>query len=259
MAQQGQDMRSLIGRVALITGAAHGMGRETARLFAETGAHVAVTDIDGEAAREAADAITRDGGSARAWTLDVTDAAAACAVAAEVAGAWGRLDILVNNAGIGSRLPIDDPGYEANWARLLDLLLTAQQRLIRAALPHLRASDGARIVNIASTEALGGTTGNTAYAAAKAGVVGLTRTLAVELGREGITVNCICPGPVLTEITKRIPEADRDRFARRRTALGRYGRAEEVAHMTLSLCLPAASYVTGVVLPVDGGLTARNA
>jgi 3-oxoacyl-[acyl-carrier protein] reductase len=178
---------------------------------------------------------------------------------AEVIDIWGRLDILVNNAGIGARMPIDDPGYEANWARLLDLLLTAQQRLIRAALPYLRASDAARIVNIASTEALGGTTGNTAYAAAKAGVVGLTRALAVELGREGITVNCICPGPILTEITKMIPEADRDRFARRRTALGRYGRAEEVAHMTLSLCLPAASYVMGVVLPVDGGLTARNA
>jgi 3-oxoacyl-[acyl-carrier protein] reductase len=235
------------------------MGRETARLFAESGAHVAVTDINGDAARDAAAVIMAAGGSARAWALDVTDGGAIASVVAAVIDVWGRLDILVNNAGIGARLPIDNPGYEANWARLLDLLLTAQQRLIRAALPHLRASDGARIVNIASTEALGGTTGNTAYAAAKAGVVGLTRALAVELGRDGITVNCICPGPILTEITKKIPEADRDRFARRRTALGRYGRAEEVAHMTLSLCLPAASYVTGVVLPVDGGLTARNA
>ncbi len=259
MAEQGGDARSLVGRVALITGAARGMGRETARLFAAAGAHVAVTDIDEEAARRAAYDIVEQGGSARAWTLDVTDVAGISAVVAEIVAAWGGLDILVNNAGIGSRLPIDDPGYDANWARLLDLLLTAQQRLIRAALPHLRASEVPRIVNIASTEALGGTPGNTAYAAAKAGVVGLTRTLAVELGREGITVNCICPGPILTEITSRIPEEDRNRFARRRTALGRYGRAEEVAHMTLSLCLPAASYVTGVVIPVDGGLTARNA
>jgi 3-oxoacyl-[acyl-carrier protein] reductase len=254
-----QGARALDGRVALVTGAAHGMGRETARLLAEGGAHVAVTDINGEAARAAAEAIVAAGGSAQAWPLDVTDAAGIVAVVAQIVAEWGRLDILVNNAGIGSRLPIDAPGYEANWARLIDLLLTAQQRLVRAALPHLRASDAARIVNIASTEALGGTTGNTAYAAAKAGVVGLTRTLAVELGREGITVNCICPGPILTEITKKIAEADRDTFARRRTALGRYGRAEEVAYMTVSLCHPAASYVTGVILPVDGGLTARNA
>ncbi|HKD37076.1 MAG TPA: SDR family oxidoreductase, partial [Pirellulales bacterium] len=113
--------------------------------------------------------------------------------------------------------------------------------------------------NIASTEALGGTAGNSAYAAAKAGIVGMTRTLAVELGREGITVNCICPGPILTELTKNIPEQDRNKFARRRTALGRYGRPEEVAHITFSLCLPAASYITGAVIPVDGGLVARNA
>jgi len=130
---------------------------------------------------------------------------------------------------------------------------------VRAALPHLRRSRCPRIVNIASTEALGATARDSPYAAAKAGVTGLTRALAVELGREGITVNCICPGPILTGMTGGIPEADRQTFARRRTALGRYGRPEEVAHMTLSLCLPAASYITGAVIPVDGGLMARNA
>jgi 3-oxoacyl-[acyl-carrier protein] reductase len=97
------------------------------------------------------------------------------------------------------------------------------------------------------------------YSAAKAGVTGLTRSLAVELGREGITVNCICPGPIRTAITERISEEHKTIYAKRRTALGRYGAPEEVAHMTLSLCLPAASFLTGAVIPVDGGLMARNA
>ncbi len=139
------------------------------------------------------------------------------------------------------------------------MLLTSHQQIIRAALPHLRRSKAPRIVNIASTEALGATSRDSPYAAAKAGVTGLTRALAVELGREGITVNCVCPGPINTGMTQAISEADKATFAKRRTALGRYGAPEEVAHITLSLCLPAASYITGVTIPVDGGLMARNA
>jgi 3-oxoacyl-[acyl-carrier protein] reductase len=114
-------------------------------------------------------------------------------------------------------------------------------------------------VNIASTEALGATARDSPYAAAKAGVTGLTRALAVELGPEGITVNCICPGPIDTAMTAPIPAGDKAVFAKRRTALRRYGSPEEVAHMTVSLCLPAASYITGATIPVDGGLMARNA
>jgi len=124
--------------------------------------------------------------------------------------------------------------------------------MIRAALPYLRQSTCPRIVNIASTEALGATALHSPYSAAKAGVTGLTRSLAVELGREGITVNCICPGPITTGMTERIPAEQKTIYAKRRTALGRYGDPEEVAHMTLSLCLPAASFLTGVVIPVDG-------
>ena len=120
-------------------------------------------------------------------------------------------------------------------------------------------TEGGTIVNIASTEALGATSRDSPYAAAKTAVTGLTRALAVELGPEGITVNCICPGPILTAMTDAIPEKDRETYARRRTALRRYGRPEEVAHMTLSLCLPAASFITGATIPVDGGLMARNA
>ena len=157
------------------------------------------------------------------------------------------------------RVAIDDDGYDEAWARGLAVMLTAHQRIIRAALPYLRKSKSPRIVNIASTEALGATALHSPYSAAKAGVVGLTRSLAVELGRDGITVNCICPGPILTGMTARIADEHKAIYAKRRTALGRYGEPEEVAHMTLSLCLPAASFLTGAVIPVDGGLMARNA
>jgi 3-oxoacyl-[acyl-carrier protein] reductase len=172
---------------------------------------------------------------------------------------FGGLDVLVNNAGISLPATIDSPDYEERWSRGLDVLLTAHVRTVRAALPYLRRSSSPRIINIASTEGLGATPRASAYTAAKTGVIGLTRGLAVELGREGITVNCICPGPIRTGMTEAIPEEAKDEYARRRTALRRYGDPEEVAQMTLSLALPAASFVTGVALPVDGGLTIRRA
>ncbi|MDE2486044.1 MAG: SDR family oxidoreductase [Alphaproteobacteria bacterium] len=251
--------RSVRGLTVLVTGAASGMGRATARVFAEEGANVAATDVAEAGARAVADELKAEGHSVEAWGLDVADPEAIHRVTEAVAQRFAGLDILVNNAGISAFSAIDSEGYEDVWTRSLAILLTAHQRLVRAALPHLRKSSSPRIVNIASTEALGATARDSAYAAAKAGVTGLTRALAVELGREGITVNCICPGPILTGMTNSIPEADRETFAHRRTALRRYGRPEEVAHMTLSLCLPAASYITGAVIPVDGGLMARNA
>jgi 3-oxoacyl-[acyl-carrier protein] reductase len=172
---------------------------------------------------------------------------------------FGGLDVIVNNAGVSGFRKIDDAGYDAMWDWQFPILLAAHQRIIRAALPYLRQSSSPRIVNIASTEALGATAMDSIYSAAKAGVTGLTRALAVELGREGITVNCVCPGPIRTGMTAAIPDEHKTIFAKRRTAMGRYGNPEEVAHVTLSLCLPAASYITGVTIPVDGGLMARNA
>lgn len=251
--------RTLNGSVAVVTGAASGMGAATARLLAAAGAAVAVTDITADGAGAVAERIVAEGGKAGAWKLDVTDAACIQQTADAIARELGGIDVLVNNAGISRPLPIDAPGYEANWDLHLNVLLTAHQRLIRAALPYLRRSKAARIVNIASTEALGATSGFSAYSAAKAGVTGLTRGLAVELGREGITVNCICPGPVETGMTETLSEEAKATYAHRRTALRRYGLPVEVAHMTLSLCAPAASFVTGATIPVDGGLMARNA
>ncbi len=251
--------RSVKGLTVLVTGAASGMGQATARVFAAEGANVAVTDVSAEGTQAVADEITANGGKARAWTLDVANRDDIVSVVNDVAAHFGGLDIIVNNAGISVRVAIDDDGYEEAWAKALAVMLTAHPRIIRAALPHLRRSKSPRIVNIASTEALGATALHSPYSAAKGGVAALTRSLAVELGREGITVNCICPGPITTAITARIPDEQKVIYAKRRTALGRYGDPEEVAHMTLSLCLPAASFLTGAVIPVDGGLMARNA
>jgi len=249
----------LSGLSALVTGAASGMGRATAELLARQGAKVAVTDVFEGGAAAVAQGLAAEGLAARAWALDVTDPGRIATVVGEAAGAFGGLDILVNNAGVSGFSPLGSDDYESVWARSLEVLLTAHQRLVRAALPYLKASASPRIVNVASTEALGATAFDSPYAAAKAGVVGLTRAMAVELGRDGICVNCVCPGPILTGMTAGIPDADRATFARRRTALGRYGRPEEVAHVIVSLCAPAASYITGAIIAVDGGLMARNA
>ena len=251
--------RSVEGLVALVTGAASGMGRATATVLAREGARVAVTDVNGAGAEAVAEEIRAEGGNAHAWAFDVGDPERIARLVPEIAEHFGGLDVVVNNAGVTAGLPIDAPGYDELWARQFPILITAHPRIIRAALPYLRKSKSPRIVNIASTEALGATARDSIYAAAKAAVTGLTRALAVELGKEGITVNCICPGPIRTGMTQAIPDADKQTFANRRTAMRRYGEPEEVAHITVSLCMPAASYITGVTIPVDGGLMARNA
>lgn len=251
--------RSVRGSVAFITGVASGMGAATAKLFAAAGAHVAAVDRDAAGLDAVLAEIAAAGGSAHGWVTDIGDQAAVNATVAAAAAHFGGLDIIVNNAGIAGFSPIDAEGYDDLWERILRINLSAHQWVVRAALPWLRQSKAPRIVNIASTEALGATAYDSAYVAAKAGVTGLTRALAVDLGPEGITCNCICPGPIDTGMTANV-EADKKLiFAKRRTALKRYGAPIEVAQMTLSLCLPAASYITGAVIPVDGGLVARNA
>lgn len=260
MARLSQLSRSIAGKVALVTGAAGGMGRATAHLLADEGAAVAVTDLAEEGVDSVVEEIRGAGGEAAGWTLDVADPARIRSVVAEVAERLGGLDILVNNAGVAIGAPIASEDFETHWRRAFDVLLDAQMRLIRAALPWLERSGEGRIVNIASTEGLGGSPLTSPYTAAKHGVVGLTRALACELAPmgKGVTVNCICPGPILTGMTDGIPDEARRKFARRRVPLRRYGTPEEVAHMTLSMVLPAASYLNGVALPVDGGMTIKN-
>jgi len=241
-------LRSVAGRVAVVTGAASGIGRATAALLAEDGAKVAALDRT--------EAPVPDGGGA--WMVDLSDQAAVGAVLTEVREQLGPVDILVNNAGVSLPAAIDGPGYEESWDATLAVNLTAHARLARALVDDLRRNGDGRIVNVASSEALGATPFLSAYTASKHGVVGLTRGLAVELGRSGVTVNAVCPGPIRTGMTAPIPDDAKDTFARRRVPAGRYGEPEEVAHAIWALVLPGSSYVNGSVLSVDGGMTAQN-
>lgn len=250
--------RGVAGKIAIVTGAASGIGRATAQLFADEGMRVAVLDRDLEGVARVAEEIEQVGGSAAAWELDVQDAGRIQQVVREVVARFGGLDILVNNAGVSLLQPAGGDDYEAAWETTLAVNLTAHQRIIRAALPELTREGGGRIVNIASTEGLGATAFASPYTASKHGVIGLTRALAVELGSQGVTVNCVCPGPIHTGMTALIPDEAKTKFARRRVPLRRYGEPEEVAHGILSLVLPASSYINGAVLVVDGGLTIQN-
>ncbi len=254
--------RSIEGRVAIVTGAASGMGRATAHLFSDEGARVVVADLE----RERVDVVVAEiaavhGDSvALGVVCDVADHAQLRSLVDDTVAWAGRSDSVVNNAGVSlvNSMFQDEAEFDDNWARTLDINLTAHARLIRLAVPHLIESGAGRIVNIASTESIVATAGLAAYAASKAGVTGLTRALAVELGRHGVTVNCICPGPIDTGMTASIPQDAKDTYARRRVPLRRYGDPEEVAQMTLNLCLPSSSFVNGATIAVDGGMTIRH-
>jgi len=254
-----QLSRSIDGSVALVTGAASGMGRATARLFADEGARLALLDINASALQAVARDIEASGAQVLSLTVDLSAREAIEQALAEVLAHYGDIDILVNNAGLVIPASIDAENFAESWDTSLAVMTTAQAWAIRAALPGLRRASHPRVVNIASTEALGATRYASAYTVAKHACVGLTRAMAVELGGEGITVNCVCPGPIRTAINANVSDEDKQIFARRRTALRRYGEPEEVAHAILSLVLPASGFITGTSLVVDGGLTIRNA
>ena len=255
--------RSVAGKRVIVTGAASGMGRATAHLFADEGARVAVVDLDPERVLAVTDEIREVHGPDAAIDVvcDVASHDSLKALVATVVERLGGIDVVINNAGVSlvNSAFQDEETYEANWAKTLDVNLTAHSRLIRLALPYLRAAEGGgRVVNIASTESIVVTAGLAAYAATKAGVVGLTKSFAVELGRHGVNVNCICPGPINTGMTAGIDDEAKQIYAKRRVPLRRYGDPEEVAQMTVSLCLPAASFLNGAVIPVDGGMSIRH-
>ena len=195
----------------------------------------------------------------RAYTADLSDGAAIPDLVARIRADLGPIDILINNAGVSVGVPIDHEQWEKAWEFTFAVNLTAQARLIRACAADLARNRDGRIVNIASTEGWGATAGGSPYTASKHGVIGLTRSMAVELGPRGINVNCVCPGPIRTGMTAGIPDEAKAKFARRRVPLRRYGEPEEVAHATLSLSLPAASFINGAALVVDGGMLIRNA
>lgn len=251
--------RSVAGRVVLVTGAASGMGRAVAHLFADEGARVGLIDRTAGGIELVADEINDAGGTCAGRVADVTDRGAIFAAIEGIRTELGPIDILVNNAGVAITAPIDSDGYDAAWSSTIGTNLEAYTFLIRSCLDDLLRNSDGRIVNIASTEALGATPFMTPYTASKHGVVGLTRGLAVELGRRGITTNCVAPGPIRTGMTAAISEGDKHAFAQRRVPVGRYGEPEEVAHAVLSLSLPSASFINGTVLVVDGGLIAQNA
>lgn len=250
--------RSVKNMVTLITGAGSGMGRATARVFADAGAKVIVSDINEQNVIEVTNEILKEKKICSGYVLDITSKDEIENVIEKVIKEFGQLDHLINNAGIAIPLSIDDENYEESWKKTLDVLLTGQVNLIRRSLPYLLKSKNPRIVNISSTEGLGATPRNSPYTAAKHGVIGLTRSLASELGSTGLTVNCICPGPIRTAMTDNITEDNKQKYAYRRVPMQRYGDPEEVAHVTLSLCLPASSFINGVALPVDGGLSIKR-
>jgi 3-oxoacyl-[acyl-carrier protein] reductase len=251
-------LRTIAGRVAVVTGAASGMGRATARLFAADGAHVAVVDRVLADAQAVVDEIAAAGGRAHAIGADLALPGSPGQAIREARDALGPIDILVNNAGISLPAPIDGPDFEAAWALTMAVNITAYTLTVREAVADLKRNGDGRIVNVASTEALGATAYMAPYTASKHAVVGFTRSLCLELGPFGVTANCICPGPINTGMTAPIPDEAKVKFARRRVPMRRYAEPEEVAHITLSVVLPASSFLTGAIIPVDGGLTVQN-
>jgi NAD(P)-dependent dehydrogenase (short-subunit alcohol dehydrogenase family) len=249
----------LAGRSALVTGAAGGIGRETAKLFAAEGASVTCVDLDGAGAEAVADEIRSGGGGALSVRADVSAAADADAMVAAAEEAFGALHVLFNNAGI---MHADDGDAETTDEAVWDLTMQVNLKGVwlgcRAGLPALRRAGGGSIINTASFVArLGAATPQVAYTASKGGVLALTRELAVVHAREDIRVNALCPGPLHTELLMKVLDTEEKKQRRLvHVPMGRFGEAAEIARAALWLASDESSFTTGTEFVVDGGITA---
>lgn len=244
---------SLEGRVALVTGAGRGIGRAIALTLAHAGAKIAVLSRTEANAQETAQAIQQAGGSALPLALDVADPNSAENATEAVLQQWGRLDILVNNAGI-TRDTLLLRMKDEDWDAVLQVNLKGAFLFTRSALKPMMKQRWGRIVNITSVVGLTGNPGQANYSAAKAGLIAFTKSVALEMGSRNITCNAIAPGFIETDMTESLAEQVRA-YALQKIPLARLGTPEEVAHGVLFLCSELASYITGQVLLIDGGLT----
>lgn len=244
------DKGRLADRVAIITGAASGIGRATSELFASEGAFVLAVDREGSDLGFASDRI-------RPLVADITGRDAPAQIVAAALEAFGKVDILYNNAGMSERSTFDDMDEEF-WDRTHDVNVKAAFRLVKAAIEQLKKSPVGRIISTASVAAIRSQSGLGAYSSSKAAMAAMTRSMAVEYGGTGLTANSILPGPILTQMTRATlgNDAYRETFASR-SPLGRVGEAEDVARVALFFASDDSRYVTGQILAVDGGISTR--
>ena len=242
----------LKGQVALVTGASRGIGRATALALGRAGATVVGTATTEAGARAIGEALAAAGIAGRGAVHNVTDTVASDALVAAIEKEFGAVSILVNNAGI-SRDNLLLRMKEAEWDAVIDTDLKSVFRLSRAVLRGMMKARAGRIISITSVVGSSGNPGQVNYSAAKAGIAGLTRSLAREIGSRGITVNCVAPGFIDTDMTKALPDAQREALLGQ-IPLGRLGQADDVAAAVVFLASPGAAYVTGTTLHVNGGM-----
>ena len=253
----------LSGRIALVTGGGSGIGEAAALAFAGAGATVVVADVDHDGGAAVVARIAADGGRALFVATDVAQSADVQQLMTTIVGRYGRLDCAFNNAGIQGDLQATVDCSEANFDRIIAVNLKGVWLCMKSQLTQMLAQGGGAIVNNSSNFGLVGALGMPAYCASKHGVVGLTKTAALENAQRGIRVNAVCPGPVQTPLVDRILALQPDladqiiESIKSREPVGRMGRAEEIATAVVWLCSDAASFVTGAALPVDGGFVAQ--
>jgi 3-oxoacyl-[acyl-carrier protein] reductase len=242
----------LNGKAALITGGSRGIGRTTARRFVAEGASVVIADVNDEQGHETVQALEDAGGAARFVRTDVTDADDVQALVDAALDAFGAIDVLVNNAGITRDATLTKMS-EAAFDQVVDVNLKGVFNTTKAVVPHMAENGGGRVLNAASIVGRYGNFGQTNYVATKSGVIGMTKTWARELGRDGITVNAVAPGFIETPMVDTVPDKVLNHLVDR-TPLDRLGQPEDVANAYCFLASDDAAFITGAVLSVDGGL-----